>query len=101
VRLVVNSAPRQCECKGAFYGADVKVMLVDLEDDPDPRKYFDIGREVEYDHSKVWKVVDNKLVVDSKTPNEPKFRCAGDAKKDFEAVNDEIQKTLAAGNQFS
>lgn len=59
---------------------------MDLEDDPDERKFFDCGKEVKpgYDANKVTEV---------------KFKCAGDAKKDFEAVNAEIMKTLAAGGE--
>jgi hypothetical protein len=43
VVLVVNTAPRQCEARSGHYGPGVKVLVVDLEDDPDERKTFDCG----------------------------------------------------------
>ena len=39
ITLVVNTAPCQCESRDGFYGPRVSVMAVDLEDDPDERKY--------------------------------------------------------------
>ena len=52
-------------------------MLVDLEDDPDERKAFDCGKTSTYD------------------ANASLFKCAGDAKKDFEPVADAIQARAA------
>jgi len=83
--LVVNSAPCQCDAKGDFFGAGVTVWPVDLEDDPDEKKQFDQGKSVT-----------------SKCANkdiELKMRCAGDAKKHFDEVSDQIEKTLGAGGK--
>ena len=74
IQLVVNSALCQCEARTGFWGDDVRVLEIDLEDDPDERKYFDAG----------------KPNVQSKCgdPSIPrKLRCAGNAKKDFSMVS--------------
>eukprot|EP00277_Geminigera_cryophila_P011110 CAMPEP_0179441522 /NCGR_PEP_ID=MMETSP0799-20121207/25058_1 /TAXON_ID=46947 /ORGANISM="Geminigera cryophila, Strain CCMP2564" /LENGTH=251 /DNA_ID=CAMNT_0021225829 /DNA_START=17 /DNA_END=769 /DNA_ORIENTATION=- len=81
VSLVVNTAPRQCEARTGTLGPGIQVMLVNLEDDPDERKLFDCGKPATYDAS-------TSL-----------FKCAGDAKKDFEPVAAAIQKTLAGGGE--
>ena len=70
IKLVVNSALCQCAARTGFWGPDVRVLEIDLEDDPDERKYFDAG----------------KPNVQSKCadPSVPlKLRCAGDAKGSF------------------
>lgn len=84
VRLVVNSAPCQCAARTGFWGPDVRVLEIDLEDDPDERKYFDAG----------------KPNVQSRCadPSVPlKLRCAGDAKAHFTEVSREIDAVLSTG----
>ena len=84
--LVVNSAPCQCEARGGFFGAGVRVMLCDLEDDPDARKKFDGGKEAA--QSDCAKSDDEVPAVK---------RCAGDIKVHFDAVSAAISATLSAG----
>jgi protein-tyrosine phosphatase len=83
IKLVVNSALSQCACRTGFYGPDVIVMEIDLEDDPNERKYFDQGKP------------STSTVADKSVPL--KLRCAGDAKKDFTAVSMAIEAVLASG----
>ncbi|KAJ1617943.1 protein-tyrosine phosphatase-like protein [Pavlovales sp. CCMP2436] len=82
VRLVVNCAPCQCVLTTS-YGDGITVLAIDLEDDPDPRKYFDQGKPA------------------TSTCREPDLpltkRCAGNAKRDFERVAQAIDATLADG----
>jgi protein-tyrosine phosphatase len=84
VKLVVNTAPGQCEAREGFWGPDVKVLCVDLEDDPDERKYFDQGLK-----AVVSKCRDTTVPL--------KFRCAGDAKQHFAVVSKEIDRTIRDG----
>ena len=81
VRMVVNSA--LCQCAARFYGPKVRVMEIDLEDDPDERKYFDAGKPTQ------------SRCADPSVPD--KLRCAGDAKKNYTAVSEAIDEVLAAG----
>jgi len=83
IKMVVNSALSQCACRTGFYGPDVIVMEVDLEDDPNERKYFDQGKP------------STSTVADKSVPL--KLRCAGDAKKDFTPVSVAIEAVLASG----
>ena len=83
ITLVVNSALCQCEARDGFYGPKVEVMEVDLEDDPDPRKAFDQGKETKSE---------------CKDPDVPLVkRCSGDAKRYFGAVNAKIEAHLKRG----
>ena len=85
ITLVVNTAPCQCEAREGFWGPNVKVMAVDLEDDPDERKYFDQGKQCQS------KCAEPDLPLTK--------RCAGDAMKDFDAVVSAIDACLASGGQ--
>ena len=83
ITLVVNTAPCQCESRDGFYGPRVTVMAVDLEDDPDERKYFDQGKPTQSACT---------------NPDLPiTRRVAGDAMKDFDACIAAIEAHLAAG----
>ena len=44
IKLVVNSALCQCAARTGFWGPDVRVLEIDLEDDPDELKYFHAGK---------------------------------------------------------
>jgi protein-tyrosine phosphatase len=83
IRLVVNSATCQCTTRTGSYGDGVKVLPIDLEDDPDARKAFDGGKTAQ-------STCTNASVPLLK-------RCAGDAKKDFERVSKEIEATNKVG----
>lgn len=84
IKLVVNSATCQCPSRTGFYGPDVKVLPVDIEDDPDERKKFDQGQEA-------WQ----------STCRDPSIavlkRCSGDMLKYFDPVSDEIHASLKKG----
>ena len=69
---------------GDFFGADVRIITLDLEDDPNERKTFDGGKKAALSSCRDATVAMEK-------------RCAGDAKKDFDMVGAEIAKTLGAG----
>lgn len=83
IRLVVNSALCQCEAREGFWGPDIKVMGVVLEDDPDPRKKFDQGKPTTSD------CADKNVPIINRYP--------GEAIKYFESVSKEIDATLASG----
>lgn len=84
IALVVNSALCQCEARTGFFGPNIRVMEIDLEDDTGPRKNFDAGKpNVQSDCG------------DSSVGD--KFRCAGDAKKSFDLVCDEMENVLTKG----
>lgn len=83
IKLVVNSALCQCEARDGFYGPDIKVMEIVLEDDPDERKAFDAGK-----HSTSKCTVKN-LALDK--------RCAGDAMKDFDACCEAVDAVVKSG----
>jgi len=83
IRLVVNSALCQCEARQNFWGPDIQVMEVALEDDPDPRKQFDQGKPT----------TSNCTDVDIPLVN----RFAGDAVNDFDRVSQAIESTIASG----
>ena len=83
IQLVVNSALCQCDARDGFYGPDIKVMEIMLEDDPDPRKYFDQGKQC------------TSNCADPKVPLANRF--PGEAIQDFEAVSKAVDATLAAG----
>eukprot|EP00629_Pelagomonadales_sp_RCC1024_P009731 CAMPEP_0119268290 /NCGR_PEP_ID=MMETSP1329-20130426/6115_1 /TAXON_ID=114041 /ORGANISM="Genus nov. species nov., Strain RCC1024" /LENGTH=220 /DNA_ID=CAMNT_0007268253 /DNA_START=161 /DNA_END=820 /DNA_ORIENTATION=- len=83
IALVVNSALCQCEARDGFWGPNVKVLEVELEDDPDPRKQFDQGKASTSECAK---------------PNIPVHkRCPGDAKRHFDRVTLEMERTLLTG----
>jgi Dual specificity phosphatase, catalytic domain len=82
--LVVNSAVCQCASRDGFYGPDIKVLEVDIEDDPDERKYFDQGK----------KAVQSRC---RETGILSKHRCAGDFTVFFDPVSDEIHSVLQTG----
>ena len=63
----------QCEARQGFWGDSVRVVTVDLEDDPDERKKFDAGQQPS-----------QSRCGDASVPLH--LRCAGDAAKDFERV---------------
>lgn len=83
IQLVVNSALCQCDARDGFYGKGVKVMEIALEDDPDPRKYFDQGKP---------------CTANCTDPNVPLVnRFPGEAIKDFDAVSKAVEATIASG----
>ena len=84
ITLVVNSALCQCEARTGFWGPDVEVMEVPLEDDPDERKAFDQGKPT------------TSACRDPDVPLEK--RCSGDAKQYFDAVNKAVAAALARGD---
>lgn len=81
ITLVVNSAVSQCPARTGFYGDGVRVLEVDIDDDPNERKYFDQGKEP-------WQ----------STCRDPdvllRKRCAGNMMPFFDSVSDEIHATL-------
>lgn len=83
IKLVVNSALCQCASRDGFYGPNVKVMEIVLEDDPDPRKYFDQGKPT------------TSNCKDGTVPLVNRF--AGEAIADFDACSKAIDETLASG----
>ena len=84
IAMVVNSAVCQCPARTGFFGPDVRVLEVDIEDDPDERKYFDQGK----------KPVQSKC----REPDiQVKKRCAGDMTVFFDPVSDEIHSVLQEG----
>ena len=84
IKLVVNSALCQCEARTGFWGPDVEVMEVPLEDDPDERKAFDQGKPT---------------TSACRDPDVPLAkRCSGDAKQYFDAVNAAVATALARGD---
>lgn len=84
ITLVVNSALCLCEARDGFYGPGVKVMEIQLEDDPDPRKAFDAG-----------KVPAKSACRDANVPLDQ--RCAGDVMQHFDAVCAAVSATIASG----
>jgi len=84
IRLVVNSALCQCEARTGFYGPNVRVLEVPLEDDPDERKAFDAGK-------------DGCQSACADPSVSPLKRCAGDIFPVFDSVNDEIDAVLKGG----
>ena len=84
ITLVVNSAVCQCPARTGFFGPAVRVLEVDIEDDPDERKKFDQGKEAW--HSKCR---DPSIAL--------KKRCSGDMLEFFDPVADEIQAVLRSG----
>jgi len=84
IRLVVNSALSQCPARTGFYGPNVVVMEVQLEDDPDERKYFDKGEEAIQSTCRDGSVPLHK-------------RCAGDLFQWLDPVADAIHATLQKG----
>jgi RNA binding exosome subunit len=86
ITLVVNSAVKQCPSRTGFYGDRVRVLEVDIEDDPDERKFFDQGKEA-------WQ---SKY----RDPSVPAYlRCAGNMLVFFDSVADEVQATLNSGSE--
>uniref|UniRef100_A0A7S2GEU6 Tyrosine specific protein phosphatases domain-containing protein n=1 Tax=Haptolina brevifila TaxID=156173 RepID=A0A7S2GEU6_9EUKA len=83
IKLVVNSALCQCEARQGFYGPGVKVMEIVLEDDPDPRKYFDQGKQCTAN------CTDPSVSLINRFP--------GEAIDDFTAVSKAVDATLASG----
>ena len=83
IKLVVNSALCLCPARDGFYGPDVKVMEIPLEDDPDPRKLFDAGKPT------TSRCRDPDVPLDQ--------RCAGDALQHFDAVCTAVGATIASG----
>ena len=82
----MNSAVCQCEARTGFWGPSVRVMCVELEDDPDERKLFDKGT------AGCQSACADASVAAVK-------RCAGSARTRFEEVNREIAAELARGGQ--
>jgi len=83
IRLVVNSALCQCAARDGFYGAGCRVMEIALEDDPDPRKYFDQGKQC------------TSNCADASVPLVNRF--PGEAIDDFEQVSRAVDATIAGG----
>ena len=84
ITLVVNSAVCQCPARTGFFGPEIKVLEVDIDDDPDERKYFDQGK----------KPFQSKC----RDPSiEVKKRCAGDMTVFFDPVSDEIHSVIQGG----
>jgi len=86
IALVVNSALCQCASRTGFYGPDVIVLEVDIEDDPEERKNFDQGKEPSQS-----KCRDSNV--------ELKKRCAGSMMEHFDVVADAIHKILSSKDQ--
>ena len=84
--LVVNTAPAQCEARQGFWGPDVRVLDIPLEDDPDERKQFDQGKPNCQSQCK-----DPSVALEK--------RCAGDAKQYFTAVSRAIDEVLAGDGE--
>jgi len=84
IKLVVNTAPCQCAARTGFWGPDVRVLDIDLEDDPDERKYFDAGKP-----NVQSRCADPSVLL--------KLRCAGDAKANFTLVSKQMDAALASG----
>lgn len=82
-RLVVNTAPAQC--LRVDYGPDVTVLDIPLEDDPDPRKWFDQGKQTQ-----------SNCATDGLPLT---LRCAGNARQHFDTACDAVDATLAAGGE--
>ena len=84
ITLVVNSAVSQCPARTGYYGDGVRVLEVDIDDDPNERKYFDQGKEA--------------FKSTCRDPAVPlRKRCPGDMLLWFDSVSDEIQATLRSG----
>jgi len=85
ITLVVNSAVSQCPARTGFYGDGVKVLEVDIDDDPNQRKYFDQGKEA--------------FKSECRDPDiSTRKRCSGDMLPYFYSVSDEIHATLQSGS---
>jgi hypothetical protein len=78
--MVVNSAVCQCASRDGFYGPDIKVLEIDIEDDPDERKYFDQGKKAFQSRCREPGIAS-------------KYRCAGDMTIHFDPVSDEITRS--------
>ena len=83
IRLILNTATCQCAARTGFFGPDVEVLAIDLEDDPDERKKFDNGQTV------------TSACANPDVPLSKRF--ASDAKKDLARVNEATAKTIAEG----
>jgi hypothetical protein len=87
ITCVVNTATDKCPTREGSYGPDVRVVVVEgLLDDPDARKAVDALPE--------------GPAKEAARASLPKFapeECAGDAKKDFDLVNDAIDAELEKG----
>ena len=81
IKCVINTAIRQCDSKPGAYGDAIDVFLVDLEDDPDERKQFDAGKEVQ-----------SKCNLSDVAEL---HRCAGNAKKYFSSVSAKIHSIIS------
>ena len=79
--MVVNSAVCQCASRDGFYGPDIKVLEIDIEDDPDERKYFDQGKKAFQSRCREPGIAS-------------KYRCAGDMTLHFDPVSDAIHEVL-------
>jgi protein-tyrosine phosphatase len=86
ITLVVNLALCQCESRNGFYGPEIRVLEVPIEDDPDERKKFDQG-------SAAWqsKCRDPSVPLD--------LRCAGSMMDYFDAVAKEIHQVLSSSGK--
>jgi len=85
ITLVVNSAVSQCPARTGYYGEGVTVLEVDIDDDPNPRKYFDQGKEASQSECRAPDIPTRK-------------RCPGDMLPFFYSVSDEIHATLRSGS---
>mmetsp|Transcript_21851 Transcript_21851/g.25051 ORF Transcript_21851/g.25051 Transcript_21851/m.25051 type:complete len:237 (+) Transcript_21851:51-761(+) len=85
ITLVVNSAVSQCPARTGFYGEGIRVLEVDIDDDPNQRKYFDQGKEAFQSECRDPDILTRK-------------RCAGDMLPFFDSVSDEIHATLSSGS---
>lgn len=85
ITLVINSALSQCEARTGFYGENVRVYEVNIEDDPDERKDFDKGKEPSQSKCRDPNVLRHK-------------RCPGDILQFLDPVADEIHACLQSGS---
>lgn len=87
IKTVVNAASDKCKTRAGSYGDGVEVIVVEgLLDDPDALKKVDAMVEGP-----------EKEAAKSKLPKFSPDECAGDAKKDFELVNNAIDSAKASG----
>lgn len=83
IALIVNAATAQCPTRTGHYGSEIRVLEVNIEDDPDERKRFDQGLEASKSRCR-----DPNVLFPSK-------RCAGDMLLHFDKVSDEIHHVIA------
>lgn len=83
---VVNCAIHVCPTGPGFYGAGIKVLNVDLLDDPDARKAVDAMSEGSA-----------KAAAKAALPAFPAAQCAGDIAQFFETVNAVMDEAAACG----